>query len=55
MQQPVRAYGPTTLADLKQAFAAQGMNIRKLVVAILVQTALAGREPKTAHAAGTGQ
>jgi mono/diheme cytochrome c family protein len=51
-QQPVRAYGPTTLADLKQAFAANGLNIRKLAVDIAVTAALPAPEPKKAKRAG---
>ena len=31
-QQPIRAYGPDELADLRQSFIASGYNIRKLVV-----------------------
>ena len=43
VQQPVRAYGPTTLDDLRRTFAAQEMNILKLAVAIMAETALRGR------------
>jgi cytochrome c553 len=43
VQQPVRAYGPNTLADLRKSFAANGFNIRKLVVEILATTAMKGR------------
>jgi cytochrome c553 len=55
VQQSVRAYGPTTLADLRRTFVAQGMNIRKLVVAILAETARTGRESKTADVTGRPQ
>src|SRR5262249_858246 len=30
VQQPARAYGPATLAELRKSFAANGFNIRKL-------------------------
>jgi hypothetical protein len=43
VQQPVRAYGPKALDELCQMFASQAMNIRKLVVAIMAETALNGR------------
>jgi hypothetical protein len=43
VQQPLRAYGPTTREDLKQSFVAQGTNIRKLVVAVMTESALKGR------------
>ena len=32
VKQPVRAYGPTALADLRQGFAKGGFNMGKLVV-----------------------
>ena len=32
VQQPVRAYGPSTQAQLRQSFVASGFNLRKLVV-----------------------
>jgi hypothetical protein len=50
-QQPVRAYGPATLADLKEAFTANAFNIRKLAVDIAVTAALPP-EPKKAKRAG---
>ncbi|HEY2251816.1 MAG TPA: DUF1592 domain-containing protein [Planctomycetaceae bacterium] len=43
VQQPVLAYGPTVLDDLRQTFTAQEMNIRKLVVAIMAESVLKGR------------
>jgi hypothetical protein len=44
VQQPVNAYGPRTLDDLRQTFAEHEFNIRKLAVEIMVATALVGRE-----------
>jgi hypothetical protein len=55
VQQPVRAYGPTKLDDLRRTFSAQEMNIRKLVVSILTESALVGREPKSSDVTGTGR
>jgi hypothetical protein len=42
--QPVRAYGETTLDDLKRSFAEQGFNVQKLVVEIMVVSAFKGRQ-----------
>jgi hypothetical protein len=42
--QPVRAYGETTLDDLKRAFTEQGFNVRKLVIEIMAASALKGRQ-----------
>ena len=50
VQQSVQAYGPNTLDDLRQSFAANGFNIRKLAVAIMVASALPVRETKVARA-----
>jgi Protein of unknown function (DUF1592)/Protein of unknown function (DUF1588)/PA14 domain len=50
-QQPVRAYGPTAMADLKKAFAVNGFHIRKLAVEIAVTAALPP-EPKKAKRPG---
>lgn len=36
VQQPVRAYGPRTLTDLRQFFAKHEFNIRKLIVEMMV-------------------
>jgi hypothetical protein len=36
----VRAYGPDTLAELRQSFAQSGFNIRKLAVEIATSAAL---------------
>jgi hypothetical protein len=44
VQQSLRAYGPTTLDDLRRAFAADGFNIRKLAIRMMVASALVGRE-----------
>lgn len=41
--QAVRAYGPNTLSDLRQAFVAKGFNIRELAVEIMATTAIVGR------------
>jgi hypothetical protein len=42
-QQPVRAYGPTVLADLRNNFAKNEFNIRKLAVDVMASSALTGR------------
>ena len=39
-QQPVRAYGPATLAELRQGFAKGGFNVRKLAVDEVVLAAM---------------
>lgn len=44
VQQPVRAYGPDTLANLQAAFTTDDFNIRKLAVHILTVSAPVGRE-----------
>jgi hypothetical protein len=46
-QQPVRAYGPTTLDDLRRSFVASGFHIRKLAVEIMVVAALKPRRATT--------
>jgi cytochrome c553 len=46
VKQPVRAYGPGTLGELRQAFAGHGYSIRKLMVEIMAVSALTGREGK---------
>lgn len=43
VQQPVRAYGPTTLDDLRQSFAKGGFNMRRLAVEIATVAALPAR------------
>jgi hypothetical protein len=40
VKQPVRAYGPRRLADLRESFAQNGFNVRKLVVEIVAASAL---------------
>jgi hypothetical protein len=54
VKQPIRAFGPQTLADLRQAFAGQDYNIRKLVVAILAASALPAR-PQEATTGDRGE
>jgi cytochrome c553 len=44
VQQSVQAYGPDTLDSLRQSFATNDFNIRKLAVEIMVASALTGRE-----------
>src|SRR5262249_45457163 len=55
IKQPVRAFGPRKLADLRRSFADNGYSMRKLLVAIIAETALAGREGQsgTPEANGT--
>jgi mono/diheme cytochrome c family protein len=43
VKQPVRAYGPKTLIDLKRFFAANEFNLRKLMVEIMATSALTSR------------
>ena len=43
-QQSVRAYGPSTLDDLRRSFAANDFNIRKLAVEIIVATSRIGSD-----------
>jgi hypothetical protein len=43
-QQPIRAYGPTTLDDLERDFRSTGFSIRKLAAAAAVTAAAAGRK-----------
>lgn len=44
VQQPVRAYGPSALDELRSRFVAQGFHIRRLAVDILAASVLHGRE-----------
>src|SRR5205823_5407703 len=46
VKQPVAAYGPRKLAELRAAFTADGFNVRKLAVRIVAGSALPGREEK---------
>jgi hypothetical protein len=48
VQQPVRAYGSHTLADLRRAFASGGFSVRKLAVEIMAASAMTPRELKPA-------
>jgi hypothetical protein len=43
VQQPVRAYGTDALDKLRQSFAANGFDVKKLAVEIMATTALAPR------------
>jgi hypothetical protein len=51
VQQPVRAYGATTLEELRDRFVAGGFNIRELAVEIMIASAPIGRQPTTVAAA----
>jgi hypothetical protein len=51
VKQPVRAFGPSTLPDLQQAFAANECNIRKEMVEIMAASALKGRSERPLTAA----
>jgi hypothetical protein len=42
VKQPVRAYGPSRLEELRRTFAANGFNVRKLMVEIMAASALQG-------------
>ncbi|MDB5349233.1 MAG: cytochrome c [Planctomycetota bacterium] len=46
VKQPIRAFGPRALSDLRRSFAANGFNIRKLIVEMIASTALPAREWK---------
>jgi hypothetical protein len=46
VQQPVRAYGPSTLADLRESFGKNNFNIRKLATEVMVRAALPPTEAK---------
>ncbi|HEX3997361.1 MAG TPA: DUF1592 domain-containing protein [Pirellulales bacterium] len=50
VQQPVQAYGPNTLANLRREFAEQGFNMRKLAIDIMIASVLPKRETKVAEA-----
>jgi hypothetical protein len=49
VQQPVRAYGTDALEKLRQSFAANGFDVKKLAVEIMANTALAPRVQKPAN------
>jgi hypothetical protein len=40
VKQPIRAFGPRTLSDLKRSFAGDGFHVRKLIVGIAAASAL---------------
>jgi hypothetical protein len=46
VKQPVRAFGPQKLSDLCRSFADNHYHVRKLIVEIVADTALAAREEK---------
>ena len=48
VQQPVRAYGPNALAELRRGFAANGFHVRKLAIEIMATAALKPRRPALA-------
>jgi hypothetical protein len=50
VKQPIRAYGPETLANLRQSFAGNGYSIRKLIVEIVTLAATQGVVPTSSHA-----
>ncbi len=43
VQQPVRAYGPERLDELRRSFAANGFNVQKLAVEVMASTARTAR------------
>ena len=45
IKQPIRAYGPETLPNLRQQFAANRFNIRRLAVDIVTAAAVALEKP----------
>jgi hypothetical protein len=47
VKQPVRAYGPQALTDLRRSFAANEFNLRKLMVEIMATSALTPRGTKS--------
>jgi len=46
IKQPIRAYGPETLPNLRNSFAANGFNIRRLAADIVSAAALVPEEKK---------
>ena len=52
-KQPVQAYGPKELAELRESFAKHGFSIRKLAVEAATAAAMTGREAKPAATAET--
>lgn len=55
VKQPVRAYGPQKLAELRRSFAANGYNVRKLMVQIVTEAALPLPPKIQARRASEGQ
>ena len=49
VKQPIRAYGPWKLAELRQSFADNHYNVRNLVVDIVTAAALPPRDEKPMH------
>jgi hypothetical protein len=54
VKQPVRAYGPRTLPELRRSFAQNHDSIRKLLVEIMAASALTARDDKVRAAAPRG-
>jgi hypothetical protein len=56
IKQPIRAFGPESVTNLRHAFAGHGYNIRKLIAEIVASSALTARaeEPRPDEDAGTG-
>jgi hypothetical protein len=48
VKQPILAFGPEKLAELRRYFADNQFNMRRLLVEIVVETAVAEKSPKTA-------
>jgi cytochrome c553 len=53
VKQPIRAYGPRTLPDLRRSFADGGFHIRKLMAEIVVSSSFRAPGPKPAALGGT--
>jgi cytochrome c553 len=53
VQQPVRAYGPTTLDELRTSFAREGFHVRKLVVKVMADSVSTGRAESVASVSGS--
>jgi len=47
VKQPIRAFGPQALADLRRFFVAQNFNVRKLMTEIMVKSALTPRRAQS--------
>jgi hypothetical protein len=46
VKQPIRAYGPGKLAEMRRSFARNHDNVRKLMVEIIAESGLTPREVK---------